>query len=95
MGLVFYLDFFVVVPVPGRGTGPAFLPLLKQFLAFARRLAVDQIFGADIFIQIRPVDSFSLSVSSPIDALFGCAMQQARILVQRCADGAAITKFNS
>ena len=65
---------------------PAFLPLLKRFLAFPGRLAVDQIFGADIFIQVRPVDPFPISDQSPIGAFCGCAMQKARIPVQRYGD---------
>jgi hypothetical protein len=73
----------VVDPVLlARGTRPTFLPLLERLLAFAGRLATDQVFGADIFIQIRPMDSFSLSDQAPIGALRGCAMQQARVPVQ-------------
>jgi hypothetical protein len=53
-------------------------PPPERWLALARSAAREQAFDADIFIQIRPVNSLAPRDQSPVVPLGGFAMRKAR-----------------
>ncbi len=65
-------------------------PLFEGALALAGRLAKENVFNADVFIEIRPVNALSPGNQAPVIALLGSRMQQPRIPCDRGRDRSPI-----
>src|SRR5205807_8299477 len=59
-----------------RESAPLFQPTSKRVLTFARRLSENQILDANVFIEIGPVNSLSISNPSPLISLLGSAVNK-------------------
>jgi hypothetical protein len=63
-------------------------------LAFSRGLAEKQIANTDIFVQVRPMNSFSSADEAPAAALLSHTVQKPRIPSQRNGNRPAIGKLH-
>ena len=72
---------------------PRFEPFFEGTLAFTGGLAGQNIFHADVLVQVRPVDAFAAADEPPLGAFARRAVQQARIPRERRGHGASVGQF--
>ena len=59
------------------------LQLLRASVGFWCRRAAQQAFGAEVFVEVRPVDAVASTGNLPVFALRGCGIEQPRIPYHR------------
>jgi hypothetical protein len=69
--------------------------LLRVHRCLRRRRAAQQSFGAQVFVQVGPVNPISSASNLPIPALRRCGVKQARIPYQRHCDDAPIPQTHA
>ena len=69
-------------------------PFLERRLALTRRESGKQSLNADVFIQVRPMDTEAASNKSPVVSLLRCPALQTRIPHERRCDRSAVDQVD-